>query len=188
MKILGALIVVLLIVVIYLLVKGEQYKPAVTQQSIDHQGNPRGHVKTDNLTYEQKAQKALAENGEGFQVCATTVKDRDCGDACGGEVQFTSNVYGDGNQSYSDFAKSWAVDDKVIENHMMFVADRRGLNGPEFLTGRTFSPDSHDSYNYMPWVGLRRPEAAEGTLCNPTQVPDVDENLFRPNRSFTFYT
>jgi len=141
--------------------------------------------------YEQAAQQKLRENSEYFSACgednaASQVLDCVCGDKP--DVSFAKFDYGAPDMDYKEYVASQAVDDKVVENHLQFVRDRKGL-GPEgeFITGRTYSPDSHDSYDPVPWVGIRgRPQAVE--QCNPTQVPDLDTNLFKGHRPYCFWT
>ena len=142
-------------------------------------------------SYDEKIAGSLAGNSEYFSVgCSAdnVSKVLDCvceGDEPGAFAKFD---YGAPNMSYKDFVASQAVDDQVIENHMQYVRDRRGL-GPEgeFITGRTYSPDSHDSYDPIPWQGIRgRPQGV--AQCNPTQVPDVDTNLFKGNRPYCLWT
>lgn len=151
-------------------------------------GAPEGLRGTN---YEQAAQQKLRENTEYFSACgednaASQVLDCVCGDKP--DVSFAKFDYGAANMDYKEYVASQAVDDKVVENHLQFVRDRKGL-GPEgeFITGRTYSPDSHDSYDPVPWVGIRgRPQAVE--QCNPTQVPDLDTNLFKGHRPYCFWT
>lgn len=144
-------------------------------------------------TYDNMANKALMENTEYFATCkdgGATQKVLDCVCDNNDPNNFATWEFGAPNMSYQDYVASQGVDSKVIENHLMFVRDRRGL-GPEgeFITGRTYSPDSHDSYNYMPWVGIRpKGGASYIEMCNPTQVPDVDTNLFKGNRPYCFWT
>lgn len=140
-------------------------------------------------SYEGMAQRGLKENQEYFTTCggADDVKkalDCVCGDT---DQAFAKFDYGAENMDYKDYVASQAVDDKVIENHLQFVRDRKGL-GPEatFVTGRVFSPDSHDSYDPIPWVGLSRPQYVQ--QCNPTQVPDIDTNLYKGRRPYCFWS
>lgn len=143
------------------------------------------------VNYEKAAQEKLRENTEYFAVCgsgnqASEVLDCVCGDQP--DVSFAKFDYGAPNMDYKEYVGSQAVDDKVIENHLQFVRDRKGL-GPEgeFITGRTYSPDSHDSYDPTPWMGIRgRPQYVQ--QCNPTQVPDVDTNLYKGHRPYCFWT
>ena len=144
--------------------------------------------------YENMCCGAMKENAEFFQSCgdnhAQKIVDCVCNGTEGsGELgDFGTWAYGGPNMDYKEYVASQAVDNKVIENHLMFVRDRRGL-GPEgeFITGRTYSPDSHDSYNPIPWVGIRgRGDAVP--QCNPTQVPDIDTNLYKKNRPYCLWT
>jgi hypothetical protein len=141
-------------------------------------------------SYEKMGSNVVKESVEYFQVCGDkdeTSKMLDC--VCGGDDKFTfaTNEYGAPGMDYKSFVTSQAVDDKVIANHIQYVQDRKAL-GPGGLetTGRTYSPDSHDSYDPIPWVGLRRPEYVQ--QCNPTQVPDVNTNIYKGNRQFCFKT
>lgn len=152
---------------------------------------PNAQKKADSeKSYDEVADDKLGENQEYFAVCkdqgdVNKVLDCVCGDS---EPSFAKWDYGNPNMSWSDYAASQAIDDKTVVNHLTFVRDRRGL-GPEgeFITGRTWSPDSHDSYDPIPWVGIRgRPEYVQ--QCNPTQVPDIDTNLYKGHRPYCFRT
>lgn len=137
----------------------------------DQQKNPEGHH--------------MAETLEHFSVCRDPNeidKTLDC--VCGDETtySYSENDYGAPGVDYKMFVTSQAVDDQVVKNHKDFVVANHG----QFATGRTWSPDSHDSYDPIPWVGLRRPEYVP--VCNPTQVPDVDTNIYKGNRQFCFKT
>jgi hypothetical protein len=143
-------------------------------------------------TYEGMAQQALRDNTEYFTACATPSEQlTSCNPVCGSEDanNFAKFEYGSPNASYQDFVASQAVDDKVIQNHLQFVRDRKGLGNDEFTTGRTYTPDSHDSYDPVPWSGIRgRPQGIPGGPCNPSQIPDLDTNLFKGNKKFCFWT
>lgn len=132
----------------------------------------------------------MRQNSEYFAVCGGDSSGELVASACGPNpsTSFAKFDYGAPNMDYKEYVASQAVDNKTIENHLEFVRDRKGL-GPEgeFITGRTYSPDSHDSYDPVPWVGIRgRPQAVP--QCNPTQVPDLDTNLFKGNRPYCFWT
>lgn len=153
---------------------------------------PKARAKSDKQSHEKEIDDKLKENQEWFSVCggdsnvSKQMMDCVCGDDP--DVNFAKFDYGAPNMDYKDYVASQAIDDKVIENHAQFVRDRKGL-GPEgeFITGRTYSPDSHDSYDPIPWIGIRgRPQYVQ--QCNPTQVPDVDTNLYKGNRPFCFWT
>jgi len=138
-----------------------------------------------NSSYETQAASALAEN---FEVCGSetdskVVADCVCGD---GEGEFAKYEYGAPGMDANSFIMSQAVDDQVIVNHANYIKNRKQFGTSGEYTGRTYSPDSHDSYDPIPWIGLRRPEYV--SQCNPTQVPDIDTNLYKGNRSFCFKT
>lgn len=132
-------------------------------------------------------QEAMAETMEYFQVCRDpdeTSKALDCLCDDDSTVSFAENPYGFGDiQSFSEYVTTSAVDDDIIKNHQGYVESQLLVGG---FTGRTYSPDSHDSYDPIPWIGLRRPSYVD--QCNPTQVPDVDVNLYKSNRQFCFRT
>lgn len=142
-------------------------------------------------SYEKMTNECMKENLEYFSVCSgkdETAQVLDC--VCGDNpnVNFAKWDYGAPGYSYQDYVSSQGVDSKVLQNHLQFVRDRKGL-GPEgeLITGRTYSPDSHDSYDPIPWVGIRgRPQYVQ--QCNPTQVPDTDTNLYKGNRPYCFWT
>jgi hypothetical protein len=128
---------------------------------------------------------AQREQLEGFAVCRdpdeiSKVLDCVCGDDPA--TTFAQYDYGKPGLDYKGYVTSQAVDAAVIHNHLQFV---HGPNGA-YSTGRTYSPDSHESYDPIPWVGLRRPEYV--VQCNPTQVPDVNLDMFKRNRQFCFQT
>lgn len=141
--------------------------------------------------YETMINKAMRQNvlanveSESFQVCGGYSPEQlkaTCEDSTGAYVQ----GYGNEGLDYNAYAASQAVDTQVIRNHGEFIKNVRGLGPNGEFTGRTYSPDSHDSYDPIPWIGLRRPEAVN--VCNPTTVPDVDYNLYKGNRKFCLVT
>lgn len=139
--------------------------------------------KVDKLSPEAAAMK---ENTEYFQACSGDNETEQalgclCGD--GDKFTFAKHDWGSKGMDYGSFMTSQAVDDETIKHHSGFVKDRLGDGN---FTGRTYSPDSHESYDPIKWVGLRRPQYVE--QCNPTQVPDVNTALFKSNRQFCFKT
>jgi len=156
--------------------------------------NARGHITgcmcQQCRSYDAMSMDALNETREYFATCKgtdETSKVLDCVCAADDENTFAVYDYGAPGVDYNGFVASQAVDDNVISNHIQYVKDRQALGpGGMELTGRTYSPDSNDSYDPIPWIGLRRPEFV--SMCNPTQVPDVDQQLFKGNRQFCFRT
>lgn len=189
----NVLLIIIIFILIFWLYNANLEKTKAQQQWLcleKNTGNLKqvemSEKKPEDSSYEGLANKALKENSEYFAVCndgGEVNKVLDCVCDSNDPLNFAVWDYGAAGLSYQDYVASQAVDNKVITNHAQFVRDRKGL-GPEgeFVTGRTWSPDSHDSYNYMPWQGLQRPRYVQ--QCNPTQVPDVDTNLFKGNRAY----
>lgn len=151
--------------------------------------HPPGCTCTSCRSYDNMARNAMNEQMEYFATCKDTdetSKALDC--VCGDNEKFSfaENDYGAPGMDYKAYVTSQAVDDKVIKNHLAYVEERKGLGPEGEFTGRTYSPDSHDSYDPIPWVGLRRPQYVQ--QCNPTTVPDCDTNLYKGNRPFCFWT
>lgn len=117
---------------------------------------------------------ALNENAEYFSSVA--------GDSSGA-VHGAEN-FGTAGVVYDDYLTAVGVDPQAVKNHSEFVKDRFAQNNQNIL-GRTYSPDSHDSYDPIPWVGIRgRPQAVP--VSNPTQVPDVDHDLYASKPAITW--
>jgi hypothetical protein len=100
-------------------------------------------------------------------------------------LDFNKYPYGGKDMGYADFVASQALDVQTVKNHNDYIKDRAALASKGTLfTGRTYTPDSHDSYDPIPWIGLRRPEAYPGMVKDPTQLTDIDERLYIKNRRF----
>lgn len=134
--------------------------------------------KIANTRRERLEQDLDPDNGSNFALGSS------CPEA--EQIDFAVNEYGAPGLDYNAWVSSQAVDDQVIKNHVDFVANIRGLGPNGEFTGRTYSADSHDSYNNIPWIGLRRPEYV--SMQNPTQVPDADLSLYLRNRNFCLKT
>lgn len=107
-----------------------------------------------------------------------------CTNACDGDLSFATNDFGAPGADFKDYLTSQAVDNSVIANHAEFVRDRQKFGN---VTGRTYSPDSHDSYDPTPWIGIRgRPQNVP--FGNPDQVPDVDFSLYADKQRVTWST
>lgn len=136
-----------------------------------------------NCTGTTPEKESLKNNAEYFTSCGDSPDVRqDTG--CDDKFAYAVNDFGAPGLTYVDWVTSQSVDPQVIKNHSDFTKDRIGGSNPQNITGKTFSPDSHDSYNFQPWVGLRRPQAV--SQCNPTQVPDFSPDLFDKKPGFTW--
>lgn len=103
---------------------------------------------------------------------------------CTSDLSYANSLYGGNGRSYKDWVKSQAIDSTVVSNHDEYIKDQM-KNGN--MVGRTWSPDSHDSVDPIPWVGIRgRPQAVP--ICNPTQVPDVDMSWYAKGDVLTWKT
>lgn len=194
----NAVLIIIIFILIFWLYNSNIEKTKAQQQWLCMEKNT-GQLKSvemkesspgNSQSYEGMAKKAMKENAEYFAVCndqGEVNKVLDCVCDANDPLNFAVWDYGAAGMSYQDYVASQAVDNKVITNHAQFVRDRKGL-GPEgeFITGRTYSPDSHDSYDPIPWVGLQRPRYVQ--QCNPTQVPDVDTNLYKGNRAYCLWS
>lgn len=131
--------------------------------------------------HDQKGLNAMKENIEYFASCKDRVdptKDLDC-TSDDTRASYAVNEFGAPGLDYSDFVKAQGVDPEVRKNHAEFINERIGGAGVQgaITTGRTYSPDSNDSYDPYPWIGIRgRPQAVP--VCNPTQMPDTDFDLY----------
>ena len=146
-------------------------------------GQARGSAGTAPQTFAGGPEmRALGEQAEYFATCRSSKAELDCLCADGGPYDFAVNEYGTPGADYKDWIAMQAVDPQVVQNHAEFVEDRvrQGAN----WTGRTYSPDSHESYDPLPWQGLRRPQAVP--ICNPTQVPDVNPGTYAKDATFTW--
>lgn len=96
------------------------------------------------------------------------------GDACvaGSAVAtpYATTDYGRGGMQFTDWAIAATVDPKIIESNKQFVAER--AKNTATWTGATYSPDSHDTYDAVPWRGLSRPSAV--FVGSPDQLADID--------------
>lgn len=157
---------------------------AVTSVKMQYTGHGNG-CKCPKCSSPEK--DAIKENAEYFAGCKDSSemkKALDC--MCDGDDKFeyAINEFGGPGMEFKDWVTSQSVDPQVLKNHAEFVKDRTG-NNTQNITGRTYSPDSHMSFESMPWVGLRRPQAVP--VCgNTAQVPDIDYSAFETKPKFTW--
>jgi hypothetical protein len=131
---------------------------------------------------------AQAEQTEFFTGCQDPAKvnaEMNC--LCeGNDLAYAVNEFGAPGMEYKDWVAAQAVDPAVVKNHAEWVKDRVS-EGSLNVTGRTYSPDSHDSYDPIPWQGIRgRPQAT--TVCSPDQVPDVNYDLYESKPKLVWRT
>lgn len=179
----GLLIVLIIVVIAYFLLDKNMRSQNVAERDWTCVDKKSGEITNVKMSYnpdpkkniEQSAQREAAES---FSVCKDTNEIKAAlNDVCDPNSQFSyaTNDFGGPGMDYKDWIAAMGVDPQVVQNHNEFVKDRLDTNA--YWTGRTYSPDSHDSYDPIPWVGIKgRPQWVR--QCDPTQVPDVDENLF----------
>jgi hypothetical protein len=145
---------------------------------------------------ESYGHQMINENIENFASCQTGDNKwltDGCGPCSGGgqdKIDFSVNEFGAPGMDYKEFVASQAVDSNVVANHVQYVSDREALSPGGFFTGRTFSPDSHESFDPIYWLGLRRPDYVNE--CNPTQTTGLTKEdqyrLFKGNRLWCLKT
>jgi hypothetical protein len=182
-KLLAVVVVVLVILIIYreyVASKADSDGVTITTETF---ASPDDQITLPTLSEKQinlvtKEQRAVQEQLEHFAVCGTND-----GIKCENvDMSYGENEFGAPGMDYNSWVASQAVDDQVIKNHSEFVQDR--MYNKVFWTGRVYTPDSHDSYDPLPWTGLRRP--VQAPQCNPTQVPDVDISLYDEKQKLRF--
>lgn len=128
-----------------------------------------------------REEAATKENMEYFTTCggATLPDISRCG------TKYAENDYGIPGGNYVDYVMNNTIEPTVVANHKAFIRDRvSGQAENQIITGRTYTPDSHQSYDPIPWMGLLRPRNVP--VCNPDQVPDVDFSLYANKRTITW--
>lgn len=115
----------------------------------------------------------------------TGVKNDECSPCNDENFTYAVHEFGAPNLDFKDWVTSQAVDPQVLKNHAEFVKNKiKYEDNKVIVTGRTYSPDSHDSYDPIPWSGLKRPQAV--AVRSPTQVPDIDYNLYDTKPSIRY--
>jgi hypothetical protein len=125
----------------------------------------------------------FGNNVEFFDGCADDMKKIDCTDT----HEYSVNEYGSPGMEYKDWVASQAIEPSVLRNHAEFVKDRMD-NTKQNVTGRTYSPSLRmgemEGSDNIKWIGLRRPQHV--AICNPTQVPEYNDNSFTRTPKFTW--
>lgn len=183
----GLLIVIILVLTVLVFTSRNRGHKSPRSRAWECVDNETGESTTVKMSYGNASPevKSQLENAEYFTTCksdADAKKALDCLCDPDGDFAYAVNEFGGPGMDYKDWVTAQSVDPAVIKNHAGFVKDQTKSNVN--ITGRTYSPDSHDSYDPVPWQGLFRPQAVP--VCNPTQVPDVDYDLYNKERKFAW--
>jgi hypothetical protein len=148
------------------------------------------------MDYDSIGGRMIRENMENFTTCGGNLNNwmtSSCGPCATGDdnrVDFSVNPFGAPGVDYKEFVASQAIDNKTLANHVQYVEDRAALAPGGVFTGRTFSPDSHMSFDPIYWLGLRRPDYVNE--CNPTQSTGLTKEdqtrLYKGDRLFCLRT
>jgi len=194
MGITEGLLIVILIVLMYMIVTRKQsYGVKKTTKTWDCVDRDTGDITSVRMSVKSKQDTgckspeaaSTAEQIEYFTGCQDPTKlNAELNCLCeGSDLSYATNEYGAPGMSYKDWVAAQAVDPAVVKNHAEWIKDRV-REGSLNVTGRTYSPDSHDSYDPIPWIGLRRPQAV--ATCNPDTVPDVNYDLYNDKPKLTW--
>jgi hypothetical protein len=141
-------------------------------------GTVSNMINRENMSGDYEA-TANQENTDYYQTCGSPVGERaGCTDPCMGDNEYAVYNYGSEGLDFKDWAAAQAIDPQVVKNHGEFIKDRLANSKTDNITGRTYSPSEHDSYNPINgWVGITgRPQMVK--VCNPQQVNDVNPAVY----------
>lgn len=188
MSITEGLLIVIVIVLVYMMTKMKKEKESDT---VWHTitGRPGDQVASDNVQLAKPMlspeQASIRENAEYFAGGSDPADaGKKLGTVCSDtddHFAYAVSDFGAPGKDFKDWVTEQAVDAATYKNHAEFTKDRFGSD-TQNLTGRTYSPDSHDSYNFQPWVGLGRPQAVP--VNNPDQVSDTNDASFSTKSRF----
>lgn len=182
------LLIFLVIILTILIFSGKGANKSYSTKSWDCVDRANGNVTNVKIRYSHSGKpgckcekcsspekRTLFEQNEYFSTCAPTAANPSSSDCntCDGDLEYAREPYGGSGLDFKDWVMAQAVDPQVVANHAAFVSDRQSQGN---WTAIAYSPDSNDSYDPLPWQGLIRPQRV--AVCDPTQVPDVDENLY----------
>lgn len=196
MKLTEGLLVVIVIILIFVIVARPRASATGGSRTWDCVDRASGDITSVQMKYLQQAQAnaagvstgatapganapeagALAETVEHFQGCMNGPSVMPDVNSCDGTFDYAVNAFGAPGMEYKDWVATQAVDPAVIKNHAEFVKDRVG-QGSQIITGRTYAMPDHESYQPVPWIGIRaRPTRV--AICNPTQMTDADVGYY----------
>jgi hypothetical protein len=138
--------------------------------------------------FDQYANERTAnqDNIDYYQTCTGGDSARaPCTDPCSSDLEYAVHEYGGEGVGYAGWALAQNVDPQVIQNHSEFVKDRLENSKSSNITGRTYSPSTHDSYNEIPWQGIRgRPQSVK--ICNPQMMPEANQAVYASEQRITW--
>ncbi len=170
MLLVGAIIVAI-IIVIFVMMK----KPAAAESFVPEldKDMDRANVILANLSPEERYR---AEQQKYYYDAKDTCN------KCDGDNAFAEHEYGREGLSYKDYIAGSAISEKQRATHAEFVKDR--MSKQVYATRGAFAADSHQSYNTVPWVGLRRPQHVP--VVNPDQVAEYNSSAYDYKPKFTW--
>jgi hypothetical protein len=159
----------------------EEKKEVVLIEEVGEEPLPtNGQTTTETRPEDQVMNENTEFNSE--TVGENTVME-EMSSAHGDHVIGKTEYFGNMGMEYKDYVANMAIDPSVKRNHADFVKDR--IKTTQNITGKTYSPDFHDSYDPVPWQGIRgRPQGVP--FNNPDQVPDIDRGLFSKRPQMTW--
>jgi hypothetical protein len=191
-----ALLIVIVIILTVIILRKRNLGPA-NEHTLDCIARGSGDMMQLNMKYDCKCPKcsnveatAQKESLEYFTGCdpADVKRGMGVGSCDDGKFEYAVDDFGAPGMDYKDWVTSQAVDPAVLKNHSEFVKDRvddtRGI-----VTGRTYDPGYRmgemEGSDMVPWVGIRgRPQNVQ--ICNPTQVPDYNDNSYSNGPKMTW--
>lgn len=189
---LEALLMVIIIVMLYI-----QYDKTRTQgefKKVDVAAEPTAPVQAPTSAApvegmsdrDDYGRTANQENIDYYQTCGLdSGAQAPCSDPCSSDLEYAVHEYGGAGLDFKDWAAAQSIDPQVIKNHGEFIKDRLNNEKTTNITGRTYSPDSHESYNEVPWIGIRgRPQMVK--QCNPQQMPDSNLAVYATEQRITW--
>jgi len=178
----GVLIIIIVILTVVILMR-RQEKRQTSTKTWDCVDRDSGKISTVKMEYvkPKPEQMAANEHAEYFATCSDDAAIKDSLNAvCAkdGKFEYAKNEYGGLGRDYKDYVMNQAIDAAVVNNHSEFVKDRTGKSA--IWTGRTYTPEQlqeMEGSDTVPWAGIRgRPQNVK--ICDPTQVPDFNENSY----------
>ena len=171
-----SLLILLVVVLTIVIFRKPAAKSSGTDRAWDCVDKSNGDVTSVKLHYNNATPEASTtkENAEHFDGSDSSNSTCDPNDT----LAYASHPFGNA-ASFTEWAlNTGGIDPSVVKNHSEFVKDQVTSNdGSSAVTGRTYSPDSHDSWQPISWVGIRGPPQAV-PIGNPTQQPEINGSFY----------